>query len=50
MRPHLGGCAYRSCAHESEPGCAIREAVSAGDIHAERYESYLRLRATTPRA
>ncbi|NOY91864.1 MAG: ribosome small subunit-dependent GTPase A [Deltaproteobacteria bacterium] len=49
MRELLGQCAFRGCAHDSEPRCAIREAVSTGDIHPERYESYLRLRATTPR-
>ena len=47
MRPYLGRCSYRSCAHESEPGCAVRKAVEAGAIHPERSDSYLRLRATT---
>jgi len=47
MRAHLGRCSYRRCAHESEPGCAVRRALEAGEIHPERYDSYLRLRATT---
>ncbi len=36
-------CRYRDCSHESEPGCAIREAVSTGEIPAERLEHYLKL-------
>jgi len=50
MRELLGQCAYRGCAHDAEPGCAIRAAVSRGEIHEERYESYLLLRASTPRS
>ncbi len=38
-------CRFRSCAHDQEPGCGVREAVEAGRIPASRYESYLKLRA-----
>jgi len=38
-------CRFRDCQHESEPGCAIKAAVEAGTLAAERYESYLQLRA-----
>ena len=36
-------CAYTGCRHIDEPGCAVREAVEKGRIHADRYESYLRI-------
>jgi ribosome biogenesis GTPase len=44
FRPHLGECRFGDCAHETEPDCAIREATTAGDVDAGRYESYLRMR------
>jgi ribosome biogenesis GTPase len=37
-------CAFRSCSHTHEPQCAVVDAVHAGDIDRERYESYVRLR------
>ncbi len=38
-------CAYGlSCTHSHETGCAIRVALEAGEIHPDRYESYLRIR------
>jgi ribosome biogenesis GTPase / thiamine phosphate phosphatase len=40
-----GKCSFgMSCSHITEPGCKILEAVSAGVIHEDRYESYLRIR------
>lgn len=44
FRPHLDHCRFSDCAHLSEPDCAIRTAVEAGDIHDSRYESYVQLR------
>jgi ribosome biogenesis GTPase len=40
--PH---CRFRDCAHRTEPGCAVREAVNSGQISVRRYKSYLLLRA-----
>jgi len=37
------GCRFGDCTHTSEPGCAVRAAVEAGEIDHERYESYLKL-------
>jgi ribosome biogenesis GTPase len=37
-------CAFRSCSHTHEPQCAVIDAVKAGGIDPERYESYVRLR------
>ena len=43
--PLLGKCSYGlSCSHKIEPGCKIMEAVTAGVIHEDRYESFLRIR------
>lgn len=36
-------CRFRDCMHVSEPGCAVTEAVEAGEIDRERYESYVAL-------
>jgi ribosome biogenesis GTPase len=38
------GCRFLDCLHMAEPGCAVRDAVAAGDMDARRYESYRRLR------
>lgn len=44
FRPYLGTCRFgNSCTHTHEPGCAVREAVDAGDIDAARYESYAKM-------
>lgn len=37
-------CRFADCAHRSEPGCAVRAAVEAGALDAERLESWHRLR------
>jgi ribosome biogenesis GTPase len=37
-------CKFADCAHVSEPACAVRKAVGAGEVSRERYESYLKLR------
>jgi ribosome biogenesis GTPase len=43
--PLAGKCSYGlSCTHLTEPGCKIMEAVAAGVIHEDRYESFLRIR------
>ncbi len=39
-----GSCRFRDCRHESEPGCAVRKAVEAGDLDQERLGSYRKLR------
>jgi len=38
------GCRFGDCRHESEPGCAVRDAVEGGTIDPRRLESFLRLR------
>jgi ribosome biogenesis GTPase len=39
-----GNCRFRDCSHRSEPGCAVLEAVRAGELSQERWESYHKLR------
>jgi ribosome biogenesis GTPase len=36
-------CRFADCRHESEPGCAIREALATGAISHDRWESYRKL-------
>lgn len=35
-----GDCRFRDCRHESEPGCAVRQALESGLLNAGRLESY----------
>lgn len=44
MRPYLGRCRFGlDCRHDDEPGCAIRKAVTAGQISPHRYQSYMHI-------
>ena len=39
-------CKFNDCTHKPTAiGCAVRKAVETGQVHPERYESYVRLRA-----
>lgn len=38
-------CRFRDCMHETEPGCAVLEAVTAGRLVASRLASFRKLRA-----
>jgi len=44
MRAVMNQCQFNDCMHLEEPGCAVKEAVNNGSIHAERYISYLNIR------
>ncbi len=44
MEPFLGTCKYNDCAHVKETDCGIQSAVESGDIHPERYRSYVVLK------
>lgn len=37
-------CRFRDCAHQREPGCAVRAALEAGTLDAGRYANFLKLR------
>lgn len=36
-------CRFRDCTHRSEPGCAVQDAVGAGEVDAARLARYQRL-------
>ncbi|WP_328549801.1 ribosome small subunit-dependent GTPase A [Streptomyces sp. NBC_00366] len=38
-----GQCRFHDCAHEAEPGCAVRGAVEDGELPHRRLESYRKL-------
>lgn len=42
MMGRVSGCRFPNCTHTHEPGCAVRDAVEAGEIAASRYISYLK--------
>lgn len=44
IKPYVDQCEFNDCLHITEPGCAVRRAVSAGAITTSRYESYVKLR------
>ena len=44
LRLRVEDCQFSDCTHVHEPGCAVIDAVQAGEIHPRRYESYLRMR------
>ena len=41
FEPYIGCCKYTKCTHTKEDGCALIEAVKAGEIPLERHKSYL---------
>lgn len=38
-------CRFADCAHDAEPGCAVKAAIADGTLPRERWESYLKLQA-----
>lgn len=38
-----GSCKFSDCQHETEPGCAVRAAVDAGELEANRVARYRKL-------
>ena len=36
-------CRFSDCAHETEPGCAVRDALESGRLDPERWQSYRKL-------
>ena len=41
---YLGKCRFSDCGHGSEPGCAIKAAIAAGELDIGRWESYRNLK------
>ena len=40
----VGSCKFSDCKHRSEPGCAVKAAISNGELSEERLQSYLSLK------
>ena len=40
----LGKCRFTDCKHEQEPGCAIKAAISSGELDVDRWDSYRKLK------
>lgn len=41
IEKYASGCKYRGCLHDSEPQCAVKEALSDNQIDEGRYQRYL---------
>jgi len=37
-------CRFTDCSHESEPGCAVKEALENGELSMERWDNYMKLK------
>ena len=48
FRPYIPLCKFPDCSHTHETDCAVKDAVHWGQIHAGRYESYLKLYERKP--
>lgn len=45
IEKHLQNCKFSNCSHNSESGCAIREALESGTLEDRRWQNYNRLLA-----
>ena len=43
FREYEGNCRFQGCTHVHEPDCVVKEAVDAGCISRERYDSYVQM-------
>ncbi|MGD2081782.1 MAG: small ribosomal subunit biogenesis GTPase RsgA [Chromatiales bacterium] len=43
LRPYLGRCRFKNCAHDKEPECALKDALARGQIDPRRMESFLHM-------
>lgn len=40
FQPYLGTCKFRDCRHDTDPGCALQQAVREGKLDARRLANY----------
>ncbi|MBN2652297.1 MAG: ribosome small subunit-dependent GTPase A [Spirochaetales bacterium] len=43
FKNYIHECKFTGCTHVHEPKCAVKQAALDGEIHPDRYESYLRI-------
>ena len=44
LRRLVDKCQFSDCTHTHEPGCAVLSALERGEVHPERYASYVHMR------
>jgi ribosome biogenesis GTPase len=44
LRERVSQCQFNDCTHDHEPGCAVKLALANGEVHPNRYRSYLSMR------
>ena len=44
IEEYAKACRFRDCTHNSEPGCAVQQAIADGVLSAERLQSYKKLK------
>jgi ribosome biogenesis GTPase len=44
LRGLVDACQFNNCTHTHEPGCAVLAALEHGEVHPDRYASYVRMR------
>ena len=44
LRPFIAQCRFADCTHTAEPDCGVKDAVARGEVNAERFASFLKLR------
>ncbi len=49
FRPFLGRCRFSDCRHREEPGCALKQAITEGEIDPRRFENYQHMAAQLPK-
>ncbi|HEY3329443.1 MAG TPA: ribosome small subunit-dependent GTPase A [Capsulimonadaceae bacterium] len=48
FKEFFGQCQFSNCTHQTEPGCAIREASRTGQIDKRRYDSFIQMMTPEP--
>jgi len=44
ISPLVAQCHFSDCTHVHEPGCAVLKALNNGELHRERFNSFIRMR------
>ena len=44
VEQYVGQCRFGNCRHLTEPGCAVKAAITAGTLTQERWDSYCKLK------